>query len=59
VVRLPPRSAGRRIYLDGKLWGEAKDTIELSCGKHIMRIGSKGDDRSLVVPCDGSELVLK
>jgi tetratricopeptide (TPR) repeat protein len=59
AVRLPPRSAGRRIYLDGKLWGEAKDTIELSCGKHIMRIGSKGDDRSLVVPCDGSELVLK
>jgi tetratricopeptide (TPR) repeat protein len=59
TVRLPPHSAGRRIYLDGKLWGEAKDTIELGCGKHVMRIGSKGDDRSLVVPCDGSELVLK
>lgn len=52
-----PESAGHRVYVDGKLIGDAPQRIELSCGEHAVRVGSKGSLQKVSVPC-GEEIVV-
>ncbi|MBP9114454.1 MAG: PEGA domain-containing protein, partial [Polyangiaceae bacterium] len=42
---------GRRVFVDGRLIGEAPLSIELACGAHEVRIGSKGAKDLLEFPC--------
>jgi hypothetical protein len=49
--------AGHRVFIDGRLGGEGRETIRLSCGAHTVRIGSAGATRRVVVPCGGEIVV--
>jgi serine/threonine-protein kinase len=53
VLRLPPRSTGRRVWVDGKLVGQGPEPRTLACGKHSVKVGSGGVEVSLDVPCGG------
>lgn len=53
LVHLPPWSAGRRVWIDGKLVGEGPDPKVVVCGAREVRIGSAGEDKLVNVPCGG------
>ncbi len=54
LLHTPPRAAQHRIYLDGRVIGEGEGDYRVGCGTHSVRIGSKGDDVSVEIPCGGS-----
>jgi hypothetical protein len=47
-------AAGHRIFVDGRVVGQAPGTFRLSCGAHTVKVGSEGILRSVNVPCGGS-----
>ena len=54
TVRLPPRAAGHRVYVDGRRVQVEEDaTLRLSCGQHVIQIGSRGTPEPIDVRCDG------
>jgi serine/threonine-protein kinase len=42
-----------RVFVDGRVVGEGEGTFEVPCGAHVVRIGSAGQDHTVVVPCGG------
>jgi hypothetical protein len=52
-VTFPATADTHRVYVDGRLAGTAPALIELPCGRHFVRVGSKGRDQTLSVPCGG------
>jgi hypothetical protein len=54
ILRAPARAAQHRVFLDGRTLGEGSGEYRVPCGKHAVRIGSKGDDSTIDVPCGGS-----
>ncbi len=52
-----PESVGHRVFVDGKLLGDAPQKVELSCGEHAVRVGSKGSLQKIQVPCGGEVIV--
>jgi hypothetical protein len=53
VLRTPPASTGRRVFVDGKVVGEGPGPFTLPCGVHTVKVGSAGKDQKLDVPCGG------
>jgi len=43
-----------RVFFDGRVVGEGEGSFVVPCGAHVVRIGSAGQDRNVVVPCGGS-----
>jgi hypothetical protein len=53
-VRLPPRAAGHRIFVDGRRFRTDEGApIRLPCGPHVVQIGSSGTPESIELPCGG------
>lgn len=52
-LELPPSSAGRRVYVDGRVVGEGPADLVVPCGARTVQIGSKGTARPMVLPCGG------
>lgn len=50
--------AGHRIFFDGRVLGEPPNPFTVRCGRHEIRIGSKGAPRNVDLPC-GGEYALK
>jgi hypothetical protein len=46
-------SGGHRIWIDGKLVGNTPQAFEVSCGLHVIRVGSSGQPQMTEVPCGG------
>ncbi|MDP9033726.1 MAG: serine/threonine protein kinase [Myxococcota bacterium] len=46
-------SRGHRIWVDGKLAGQAPFSLPIGCGRHAVRIGGHGVIRHVDVPCGG------
>jgi len=46
-------SGGHRVWIDGKLVGESPKSFEVTCGLHVIRIGSAGQPQMTDVPCGG------
>lgn len=44
---------GVRVWVDGKLAGDSSQSLTVSCGSHVVKVGSSGVDRMVVVPCGG------
>jgi hypothetical protein len=42
-----------RLFVDGRVVGEGEGAFVVPCGAHVVRIGSAGQDRPVVVPCGG------
>ncbi len=53
ILSSPAGADGHRIFVDGKLVGQAPITVSLSCGSHVVRVGSHGRPRRIDVPCGG------
>jgi serine/threonine-protein kinase len=54
LLLLPPRSAGHRIFVDGRVIGEGPRPYQVPCGARRVRVGSAGVERVVAVPCGGS-----
>ncbi|HSQ68320.1 MAG TPA: hypothetical protein VLM85_34160 [Polyangiaceae bacterium] len=52
-IALPASAAGHRIYVDGHVVGDGPAPVDVSCGDHKLRVGSKGQWRAVHVPCGG------
>jgi hypothetical protein len=48
-----PKGIGRRVYVDGRVIGEGREHT-IACGRHRIRVGSTGLERSVTVPCGGT-----
>jgi len=48
-----PAVKGHRVIVDGRAIGDAPKRVELSCGVHSIRVGSKGALQKIDVPCGG------
>jgi hypothetical protein len=58
-LELPRSAYGHRVFVDGKLVGDAMTTsISVPCGRHTVKIGSSGRDQEIDVPCKGSVRVM-
>jgi hypothetical protein len=53
-LELPPSSAGRRVFVDGRVVGEGPGALVVPCGARTVQIGSKGTPRAMVLPCGGT-----
>jgi len=52
TVRTGP-AGGHRVWIDGKLVGETPRAFEVTCGLHVIRVGSAGQPQMTEVPCGG------
>lgn len=50
---LPPRARSHRVYVDGKVAVASGSNLELTCGTHALRVGSRGKSVAVEVPCGG------
>ncbi len=57
VLVLPPAAYGHRVYVDGVVVASAAAEVSVACGRQRIKIGSRGRDRQIVVPCGGDVLV--
>ncbi|MDP9150247.1 MAG: PEGA domain-containing protein, partial [Myxococcota bacterium] len=46
-------SRGHRVWVDGRLAGQAPFSLPVACGRHAVRVGSHGGIRRIDVPCGG------
>ena len=53
VLHAPERAARHRIFLDGHAIGEGPGDYRVPCGAHSIRVGSKGEDLRVEIPCGG------
>jgi hypothetical protein len=56
-LRTARGTGGHRVWVDGKLVGEAPLTFPLACGRHWVRVGSAGRSEGVDVPCEGTVTV--
>ncbi len=51
---IPPKSAkGHRVFMDGRQISEGAKPFQAKCGVHQVKIGSRGKERSIDIPCGG------
>lgn len=55
VLAFAPAASGHRIWVDGALVGDGRQT--LPCGLHSVKVGSAGRARTVNVPCGGEVTV--
>jgi hypothetical protein len=58
LVTFPASAQGRRVFFDGRPMAITSAPMKLQCGRHNVRIGSKGKARVTDLPC-GREITLK
>lgn len=58
VLNTEGAPAGHRVFFDGRVLGEPPSPFTVRCGRHEIRIGSKGTPRNVDLPC-GGEYALK
>ena len=46
-----------RLYVDGLIVGETPTPVLVTCGKHVVKVGSAGREQSIDVPCGGAVIV--
>lgn len=52
-IILPARAAGHRLFIDDRVVGEGQGVLPVACGRHLVKIGSRGKSQSVDVPCGG------
>lgn len=52
TVTVGPERPGHRIWIDDRLMGEESPaSYVVPCGRHVIRVGSRGSPQSVDVPC--------
>jgi hypothetical protein len=54
ILLMPAAADTHRVYVDGRLAGVPPPPIVVGCGPHVVKIGSRGREQSVLVPCGGS-----
>jgi hypothetical protein len=57
TVHTGSKSAGHRVFVDGKVIGQSPLSFPIRCGAHKIRVGSQGAERAVDVPCGGEVTV--
>lgn len=55
-VVVPPSRAGHRVWIDGRIVGQSPGRFLVSSGRHVVRVGSRGVERSIVLGCAEEQL---
>jgi serine/threonine protein kinase len=58
-VVVPPSRAGHRVWIDGRLVGGSPGRFPVSSGGHVVRVGSQGVARTVVVGCAEEQVVAR
>ena len=53
-LQLTSATRGQPIFVDGHPVAAGPGNFRLSCGRHTIRVGSRGKSQTVVVPCGGS-----
>lgn len=53
ILKMPASTAANRVWVDGKLIGNGGNDREVACGRHTVKIGSRGREQTVDVPCGG------
>jgi serine/threonine protein kinase len=59
LILTDPGDTGHRLYFDGHYLAGAGTAITAPCGRHHVRVGSRGRAQVVVVPCGGSVRVTR
>jgi hypothetical protein len=54
VIHAGASARGRRVYVDDRVIGEGEGDFTVPCGPHKARVGSKGINAEISVPCGGA-----
>lgn len=57
VLALPSAAEGHRVWVDGHLIQVVSSRTAIACGRHIVKIGSRGHEQQVVVPCGADVFV--
>jgi hypothetical protein len=57
VIVLGAGAKGHRVFVDGRVVGAIDNRITVSCGRHELRVGSRGKSTPVDVPC-GREIAV-
>lgn len=57
TVQMPASANGHRIFVDGRVVSEGAEPLVVRCGAHVLKVGSAGRERPIVVPCGGTVAV--
>ena len=58
TMTLPATAEGHRVYVDGRLISSPPSRLVVaSCGRHVVRVGARGRDQAIIVPCQGNVLL--
>jgi serine/threonine-protein kinase len=49
----PDLADSHRVYVDDRVVGTSGSALQVRCGPHVVRIGSKGRPQKVSVPCGG------
>jgi hypothetical protein len=55
TVSLAPLAKGHRLYVDGSVVTSGSAIV--GCGKHLVKVGSKGHTQEVTVPCGGDVVI--
>jgi serine/threonine protein kinase len=58
AIAVPLSRGGHRVWIDGRLAGASPGTFPVTCGGHIVRVGSQGAVQRVEVAC-GAELTVQ
>jgi hypothetical protein len=57
TLRFPDSAKLHRVFVDGVVVGDGTAPVEVTCGRHAVRVGSRAAPRPIDVPCGGDILV--
>ena len=53
AIDVKPAAGEHRVFVDGRVVGNAPGTMVVDCGQHIVKIGHDGKEQAIEVPCGG------
>lgn len=59
ILKMPASTASNRLWFDGKLIGNGGSDREVPCGRHVVKIGSRGRDQRVEIPCGGDVAITR
>jgi hypothetical protein len=53
LVTLPVRAKGHRVFVDGGAFPGSVSPTKMACGRHVVKVGTRGKPQKLDFPCGG------
>ena len=59
ILKMPASTSSNRLWFDRKLIGNGGNDREVPCGRHLVKIGSRGREHVVDVPCGGDVAITR